>query len=216
VRVNEDDTQAALVHSASLTWSPTETDGTFERILSDSGQSGGASTRIVRLLAGWRQDPHIHDSDLEYLVLEGVYETDTGIHPKGTYVRQPAYTKHSLAIHRDSILFIKRGQQSGTGPQVTCTLQSITPIDRPGQPNIRVWTLYQSDDEDVRIEQWAPGSALQRRNQGGIEILVLSGGFLYGSDALTQYSWLRLPHGHDLDVQAGDRGALAWIKTGHL
>ena len=50
---------------------------------------------------------------------------------------------------------------------------------------------------------------------GGLELLVLSGGFVEGGESFKPQSWLRLPPGARLNAKAGADGA-AMAKLGHL
>ncbi len=51
---------------------------------------------------------------------------------------------------------------------------------------------------------------------GGIELLVLDGGFSEGGESFVPQSWLRLPRGATLQATAAATGCRLWVKTGHL
>jgi hypothetical protein len=76
--------------------------------------------------------------------------------------------------------------------------------------------LYESAWELVLLERWAPGISIAVPIPGGIELLVLDGGFTEGGEEFTQYSWLRLPAGSTLRATAGRQGCRLWVKSGHL
>jgi hypothetical protein len=76
--------------------------------------------------------------------------------------------------------------------------------------------LYESARELVLLERWAPGISIAVPIPGGIELLILDGGFTEGGEEFTQYSWLRLPAGSTLQAAAGPQGCRLWVKSGHL
>src|SRR6266851_4667944 len=53
--------------------------------------------------------------------------------------------------------------------------------------------LFKDAHEDVRLEQWAPGASIELEPDGGLEVLVLEGGFRDGGETYGPQSWLRLP-----------------------
>jgi hypothetical protein len=68
----------------------------------------------------------------------------------------------------------------------------------------------------VRLERWAPGAEVELPVPGGIEVLLLDGGFSEGGESFEAQSWLRLPCGAVLRAKAGVGGCRVWMKTGHL
>jgi hypothetical protein len=81
---------------------------------------------------------------------------------------------------------------------------------------VRVLTLFRDAREDVRLEQWAPGAAIGADPDGGLEVLVLKGGFSEGGETYGAQSWLRLPIGEHFSARAATDGCRVWIKEGHL
>ena len=49
--------------------------------------------------------------------------------------------------------------------------------------------------ETVRLERWQPSAEIELAVPGGIEVLVLDGGFSEGGESFEPQSWLRLPRG---------------------
>ncbi len=76
--------------------------------------------------------------------------------------------------------------------------------------------LFRGPDEDVRLEQWAPGADIALAAWGGLELLVLAGAFEEAGEAFAPLSWLRLPVGMPLQATAGPEGCRLWVKEGHL
>jgi hypothetical protein len=76
--------------------------------------------------------------------------------------------------------------------------------------------LFRDSREDVRLERWAPDARIELAAPGGIELLVLDGGFSEGGGDFVPQSWLRLPRGATLRARAGVSGCRVWVKSGHL
>ena len=76
--------------------------------------------------------------------------------------------------------------------------------------------LFQDSREDVRLEKWDPNKAIVLTAEGGIELLILAGGFEEGGEHFKAHSWLRLPPGAPLAARTGPEGCTVWRKTGHL
>ena len=94
----------------------------------------------------------------------------------------------------------------------------LGPFIRPAPdiPGVEFAVLYDSARELVLLERWAPGISIAVPIPGGIELLVLDGGFTEDGEEFTQYSWLRLPAGSTLQAAAGPQGCRLWVKSGHL
>jgi hypothetical protein len=76
--------------------------------------------------------------------------------------------------------------------------------------------LHDSARELVLLERWEPGICIAVPIPGGIELLVLGGGFTESGEDFSRYSWLRLPAGSTLRAMAGPQGCRLWVKSGHL
>ena len=76
--------------------------------------------------------------------------------------------------------------------------------------------LYQDARENVRLERWSADTQIFLPATGGVETLVLDGGFSDGNENFEPQSWLRLPADAMLRARSGANGCKVWIKTGHL
>jgi hypothetical protein len=76
--------------------------------------------------------------------------------------------------------------------------------------------LFDNGHEQVRLEDWEPGARLRLDNPGGLELLVLAGGFSEGHQAFEDQSWLPLPAGAILNANVGPDGTKVWLKTAPL
>ena len=84
-----------------------------------------------------------------------------------------------------------------------------------GRPGVERLTLFRDNDEDVRLERWAPAATIILDLPGGAELLVLDGAFDQGGERFEPLSWLRLPMASVLQAAVGQQGCRIWIKTGH-
>ena len=66
------------------------------------------------------------------------------------------------------------------------------------------------------MEHWAPGARVEYASPSGLELLVIEGGFVEGTETFERLSWMRLPKGDALSAVAGPEGARVWMKRGHL
>ena len=207
MRINADFTQRAAVHFAGNPWVASPAAGVDRKMLDRIGDEVARATTLVRFAPGSAFAEHTHDGGEEFLVLDGVFQDQTGDFPVGTYVRNPPTTRHAPSATQGAIILVKLHQfdpQDRTG--VCIDTRAIT----GSQP------LFSDATEDVRIEVWNPGEGIDQDAWGGIEVFVLEGGFSEGGDDFTRWDWLRLAPGARLTANAGPLGARVWIKSGHL
>ena len=74
----------------------------------------------------------------------------------------------------------------------------MTLLDVKGRDGVRVMPLFKDAREDVRLEQWAPGAAIEFDPDGGLEVLVLEGGFREGGETLRAAVMVAAAHRHAL------------------
>ena len=89
-------------------------------------------------------------------------------------------------------------------------------LDVRGRDGVKAMPLFRDAREDVRLEAWAPGAAIGLDPDGGLEVLVLAGGFSEGGETYRAQSWLRLPIGAHFGARVATDGCRVWIKEGHL
>jgi hypothetical protein len=217
MELNADFSQRVAVHAARLGWTPSPVRGVERRMLDRIGDEVARATSIVRYAPDSRFTAHTHGGGEEFLVLEGVFQDEQGDFPAGTYVRNPPTSRHTPGSASGCVLFVKLWQfdpedrtsvrvETGTGPY----------LRDPERPELEVMPLFRDGSEDVRLERWPPGAAIDVPVPGGIEILVLGGSFEEGGERFERPSWLRLPCGSRLRATAGSGGCEVWIKSGHL
>jgi anti-sigma factor ChrR (cupin superfamily) len=208
MNLNSDFTARAAVHAGRLDWIPSPIPGVDRRMLDRIGEEVARATSIVRYAPGSRFSPHTHDGGEEFLVLEGVFQDEHGDFPAGSYIRNPPTTSHTPGSEPGCVIFVKLWQfdpSDRTQLRLDTTAEAFVPqAERQG---VKTIPLFADAHERVRLERWAPGTAVAPSARGGMELLVLDGEFAEGGEAFSAQSWLRLPAGGRL---AGG-GRTPWV-----
>jgi quercetin dioxygenase-like cupin family protein len=217
LELNADFSQRAVVHAASLPWIPSPMAGVDRRMLDRIGDEVARATSIVRYAPESHFSPHTHGGGEEFLVLEGVFQDEHGDYPPGSYVRNPPTTRHQPGSAPGCTIFVKLWQfDAGDRTEVWIDTAKRNFAAVPDRPGVELMPLFHDMREDVRLERWAPNTRITLDLPGGIEVLVMEGGFEEGGEGFAPQSWLRLPAGARLEAIAGANGARVWIKSDHL
>jgi ChrR-like protein with cupin domain len=217
MRLNADFTRRAVVHAATLDWKASPMPGVERRMLERIGDEVARATSIVRYAPDSQFSPHVHGGGEEFLVLEGVFQDEHGDFPAGCYVRNPPQSHHTPGSRPGCIMFVKLRQfDLADRTQVLVDTSRQALLDVKGRGGVQAMPLFRDAREDVRLEQWAPGAAIELDPDGGLEVLVLAGGFREGGETFRAQSWLRLPIGSHLGARVAADGCRVWIKEGHL
>jgi quercetin dioxygenase-like cupin family protein len=208
MRINADFSARVLVRFADTDWVASPAPGVARKMLDRIGDEVARATSLVRFAPGSAFAPHTHDGGEEYLVLEGVFQDESGDYPTGSYVRNPPTTRHRPAARDGATILVK--------------LHQFDPDDRTevhetlATDGRREQVLHRDAREAVRMEVWTPGQAVAMDVPGGLELFVLEGALTESGDAMGRWDWLRLPPGGRLQAVAGPDGARLWTKSGHL
>lgn len=216
MRLNDDLAVRALVHAEALDWVPSPAPGVERRMLFRIGAEKARATSIVRYAPGSRFARHGHPGGEEFLVLEGVFQDETGDFPVGTYVRNPPGTGHAPGSAEGCTILVKLWQfrADDRARIVRRPGEGEVEAPRPGASSARL--LFEGAGERVTIEDWRAGAKVEAANAEGLEMLVLSGGLVEGGEQLARWSWLRLPAGETLRAEVGSGGARVWLKAAPL
>jgi hypothetical protein len=216
MRLNDDLDSRTLVHADTIDWVPSPAAGVERRMLFRIGDEKARATTIVRYAAGSWFARHEHSGGEEFVVLDGVFQDETGDFPAGSYVRNPPGTSHAPGSDDGCTILVKLwqfGREDRT--RVVCRPgEGDTLPPQPGVASARL--LFDEAGERVIMVEWAPGAAVEVENKQGLELLVLSGEFHDGTERLRRWSWLRLPAGTPLRAAVGDDGATVWYKEAPL
>ena len=209
--INAKFNQRVTLHTTHLDWQASPMPGVDRRMLERVGTEVARATSIVRYAPGSQFSAHTHSGGEEFLVLEGTFQDEHGDYPAGTYVRNPPTSSHIPRSEEGCVIFVK--------------LWQFQPDDRQ-HVNIPIpthckQTLFKDAVETVSQQVIEPHAHIDLTDNGGIEILVLSGELIEASEenqpeVLAQYTWLRIPCCENFHATAGAKGANLWIKTGHL
>ena len=216
MELNADFSVLAAAHARGREWIPSPMPGVERWMLDRIGGEVARATSIVRYAAQSRFSAHTHTGGEEFLVLEGVFSDETGDYGPGSYVRNPPGTQHAPRSEPGCTIFVKLWQFDLEDQEPvavdTAKLHFVRSEDRT---HVETKELFARPDERVRIERWAPHSAIPLRSRNGFEALVLSGGFAL-DESFARHSWLRVPPGVEVVAKTDPTGALLWIKEGHL
>ncbi|KUJ85766.1 cupin [Ruegeria marisrubri] len=206
MRINADFSKRVAVHFDETDWVASPSAGVERKMLDRIGAEVARATTIVRFAPGSAFAPHTHDGGEEFLVLDGVFQDETGDFPVGSYVRNPPTTSHTPSASLGATILVK--------------LHQFDPDDRTsvrrridGKGDVQ---LFKDTNETVEVQTWAPGEEVLLDATGGLELFVIEGGFTEAGEGFGKWDWLRLPPGTRSSAQAGEQGALVWIKSGHL
>jgi hypothetical protein len=217
MKLNADFNQRVALRAEAIAWRASPTAGVSRRMLDRIGDEVARATSIVRYDRDSRFPAHVHGGGEEFLVLDGVFQDEHGDYPAGCYVRSPPQSRHTPGSAPGCTIFVKLWQfDPADRARVCIDINKIGAVAAAGRPGVSVTPLFQDAREDVRIERWAPGSAVTVDTAGGAELLVIEGSFDEGGDAFRRHDWLRLPDGAPGVARAGAAGARVWIKSGHL
>ncbi len=216
MQINDDLSEAVIVHAARQDWVPSPSAGVDRRMLYREGDEVARATSIVRYAPGSAFPSHSHNGGEEILVLDGTFQDEHGDYPAGCYFRNPPGTAHKPAAENGCTIFVRLWQyraeddvqivrQPGEG-------EHLEPRD--GAKSARL--LFADEAERVVLEDWMPAANVTVENTQGLEFLVVAGGFTAQGETLEPQSWGRLPAGHALEAQVGLDGATVWIKEAPL
>jgi hypothetical protein len=216
VEINSDFSVRAVAHGARLGWVPSPMAGVDRRMLDRIGGEVARATSIVRYAPGSVFSPHTHEGGEEFLVLEGVFQDETGDFPAGSYVRNPPTSSHRPRSEPGCTILVKLwqfDQEDRTSIRARFDGPLTEVQDRPGVDHA---LLFDDGREQVRVERWGPGSRVSLSREGGVEVFVLGGSFRQGSEGFSTHSWLRMPGGGPIDLQVSHEGCQVWVKEGRV
>ena len=213
--LNEDFTRRAALHGARMDWVSSPTPGVDRRMLFRIGAEKARATSIVRYAPDSHFPRHGHPGGEEILVLDGVFEDDSGAYPAGSYMRNPPGSGHTPGSVAGCLIFVKLWQfRKDDDAFVAVKPDEVPAAAWPGVTASR--KLFDNGHEEVRLEDWQANATVEMANPNGLELLVVNGSFHDGVEDFTRLSWLRLPPGAHLKAKTGASGARVWSKASKL
>ena len=98
-------------------------------------------------------------------------------------MRNPPQSRHTPGSKQGCTIFVKLWQFDPVDrTHVRIDTNKIPMLDMKERDGVRLMPLFKDARENVRIEQWAPGVTIEFNPDGGLELLVLEGGFTEGGE----------------------------------
>lgn len=199
-------------------WTPSSMRGVDQMMLDRIGGDMVRATTIVRYSAKSEFPPHVHDVDEEIFVLEGTFADEHGDYAAGTYVRHPVGTSSALRVGANGTTLFMKSHQFAKGDIEHTVIDTNKAEWRPGViAGLQVMPLHEYEGEHVALVRWAPHTQFNpHSHRGGEEILVLDGVFYDEHDRYPKGTWIRSPHLSHHTPFTQVKGALIYVKVGHL
>lgn len=216
MKLNQDISKRMVLELSTLQWADSSFPGIKCKQLEPHGDEISRSTSILRYEPNTLIEPNSSKTGQEILVLEGVYEDDTGSHGAGTYILNPPGTSHATGSKSGCTVFVKNNDPSLVDAQRTTIDTQRSDWFQGLVEGLTVLPLAEIGTKHTALVRWAPGTRFNpHRHYGGEEILVLEGVF---EDEFGKYpagTWMRSPHmsgHHPFSIE----GCLILVMTGHL
>lgn len=175
-----------------------------------------SATSIVKFDRSSRFLAHDHKNGEEFLVLDGIFSDEYGDYHKGTYVRNPHGSCHSPFSKDGCKIFVKLRQfQKGDAARVVKNTSDQWEIHNE---EVDFLKLHQFKNEIVYLAKFKPYSEVKLpfKNNGGEEILILSGELCDSRNTFSAVTWIRDPKSCFERASAGSNGLCIFVKSGHL
>jgi anti-sigma factor ChrR (cupin superfamily) len=215
--INGDLGARVAVDTAAMGWTPSPSRTVWRKRVHLVGPAeAGQVTSVVRYEPGSSFHVHDHPGGEEILVLDGVFSDEHGDWPAGTYLLNPEGFRHAPFSRSGCVLFVKLRQFPGRAREHVAVPTSSLAWRPAGRPGIERRDLYAQTGfvDTMRLERWAPGAPLSRREYpAGAELFVLEGEFVDEGGRFGRWTWLRLPPGaaHSPSTAAG---CVLYVKEG--
>ena len=217
--LNADFNLRVHLRTSEMDWQPSPAPGVERKRLELSGPvEQGRVTSIVRYAPGSRFPSHEHPDGEEILVLDGIFEDETGAYPAGTFLLNPEGFSHAPASTEGCTLFVKLRQYPGRERPRVCINTRTSLFTAADTAGVRQLVLYRQrgHPELIRLVRLAPGTTTGRHlHAGGEELLVLEGALEDEQGRYGAGDWLRSPPGSRHSLRSAE-GCLFYVKTGHL
>src|SRR6266478_4486262 len=183
MEINANFNERVAIHADGVAWTPSPIPGVDRRMLDRIGGEIARATSIVRYAPKSKFSPHVHTGGEEFVVLEGVFQDEHGDFPAGSYIRNPPQSSHTPGSKPGCTMFVKLWQfDLADRTHVRLDTNQMAPLDVKERDGVKLVPLFKDAHEDVRLEQWAERAAIEFDPDGGLEVLVLEGGFREGGE----------------------------------
>jgi len=216
VPINTDITERVVIDSSSLLWVDSPMPGVSRKMLLRDGLEDVQATSLVRYDPDSQFCEHEHPLGEEILVLDGTFEDEAGSYSSGTYVKNPAGSRHAPGSSEGCTLFVKLRHLHQDDQRFVVLRPKDQQWQQGAVTGLRVLGLDGFGTSNTALVRWAPGTEFQRhRHYGGEESFALKGVFEDEHQAYPAGTWLRSPHMR-IHQPFSRQGCLILVKTGHL
>jgi anti-sigma factor ChrR (cupin superfamily) len=217
-RIRADFEQRVVVLPEAESWAQSPTAGVERRMLDRIGDEVARATSIVRFGPNTVFPEHVHGGGEELFVLQGLFIDEHGEYPAGTYVRNPAGSKHAPRAGNDGSTLLVKLRQFAVDDARRVVVHTTTADWLPGSASgLSVMPLHEFGEERVALVGWAPHTRFHRHSHwGGEEIYVLDGVFHDEHGDYPTGSWIRSPHLSTHTPFTASESTTIFVKVGHL
>jgi len=215
--VNADFALKAVMNTQDMNWEQSPVPGVERKYLDRVGGEVAVASTVVKYAANSSFTRHAHNGGEEILVLEGVFSDEFGDYPAGSYLRNPPRSSHTPFSKEGCTLFVKLRHFHQDDLETVC-IHTSTATWHPGTvPGLSVMPLHEFDGVGTALVKWAPNTIFNPHvHPGGEEIFVIKGVFHNEHDSYPTGTWIRSPRYSKHAPFAKSKGAMIYVKTGHL
>lgn len=213
--VNADFSRRVMIAPHEYRWVASPQAGVERMMLDRVGAEHARATSVVRYAPGAWFPCHAHSAGEEILVLSGVFSEGHQDYPAGWYLRNPPGSEHQPSSAEGATIFVKL-QQMSVQDQHRVRINTRDPAAWQRHGEHEVCPLFSNALEQVRLLRVPSYATVLTESPGGSELLVLSGELKFEGRSYGGGSWMRQPAGTSEAMAGGARGAVIYLKTGHL
>jgi anti-sigma factor ChrR (cupin superfamily) len=215
VQLHTDYSLAAVSRADRTPWVASPLKGVDRKMLERNGDEVARATTIVRYQAGSYFSPHTHTGGEEFIVLEGIFSDEHGNYPAGMYVRNPVGSKHKPFSKEGCTILVKLWQMPPDDQDFVRIDMGDDTLWKTAENGVQTLRLHTTGHEVVEAFKIPAGQTLNFRDEGGIELFIISGVLETSGAEYRTGDWLRFPAGEAVDASASE-DLLLWKKAGHL
>jgi len=213
--LNLDFTIRLVINTQELKWQSSPVAGVERILLEREHAESGRATSLVRFAPNSFFDEHIHHLGEEIFVLSGEFIDEHGVHPAGTYLRNPVGSRHRPGSKLGCTLLVKLGHFQNTDTE-SLVLRTHEMPWLNGRGELEVLPLHSYGSHHTALVKWPRGAShVAHTHFGGEEIFVLEGVFQDDHGNYPAGTWLRNPHLSN-HSPFSENGCVIFVKVGHL
>ncbi len=216
MQLHTDYSERVVLHSDAVIWTTSPVQGVMRKLLERNGTEAAKATSIVSYAPGAWFSSHTHELGEEILVLDGVFEDETGSYGAGTYIKNPPGSSHQPGSTSGCTLFVKLRYLHPNDNERVVINSNTAPWYQGLVPGLTVLPLTEHAATHTALVRWAPNTLFKpHRHFGGEEIYVIKGVFEDEHGSYPAGSWIRSPH-MSMHSPYTKAGCEIFVKTGHL